>query len=321
MNILVVDDEQAIREMISIILDDSGHSVTQADSGEAALSLFGLGAYHLVVTDICMGGMSGIELMKIIKSRSPNTRVIVSTAFASKDNAIEALRLGAFDYWEKSVGDLHLLAESVAKVSQSISEEEERQKLISRLQLEYSRLNTTQALLNEQVVRDPLTGFYNRTYLEHALQKELSRSHRFGHELSVILLDIDHFKEVNETYGSEFGDRVLSTLSAELAKQVRGCDILARYGGEEFVVVLPETSESGACLVADKLRKIVENTVVSDESGRTQLRLSISAGVAHLRRDTNGRKLLAQAGRALVRSKESGRNRVTKVSSLVVNVA
>lgn len=168
--------------------------------------------------------------------------------------------------------------------------------------------------LEVENITDPLTRVYNRRYLDRRLEEEVGRSRRYALELSVFLLDIDHFKRVNDTYGHHAGDVTLATLGSLIKTALRKLDVIARYGGEEFLVICPNTAIDGAALVAERLRRVVESQQVeiSDNSGKKQLiHISISIGVASLTSAMDSQEKLVQAAdQALYRAKSGGRNRV-----------
>jgi diguanylate cyclase (GGDEF)-like protein len=157
--------------------------------------------------------------------------------------------------------------------------------------------------------RDPLTGINNRAALGSTLEREVSLAQRHATALSVIMLDLDHFKQINDLHGHAAGDCVLRTLAAQLGQCTRSSDVVFRYGGEEFVIVLRSTDLRGAALLAERVRRAVEGLRVDcDGAG---VRLTISAGVASLAGGDTAESLLRRADKALYRSKADGRNRVT----------
>ena len=157
---------------------------------------------------------------------------------------------------------------------------------------------------------DRLTGLYNRGHWESNLKAAYARHQRYGHALSLVMLDIDHFKRVNDTYGHQAGDKVIEHVAGLLREHVREADVAGRYGGEEFGVVLSDTDKAGALIFAERLRKAVETLEVhyNDQA----IRFTISLGVADLSQPSNDHAdLIARADQALYTSKKSGRNRVT----------
>jgi len=181
------------------------------------------------------------------------------------------------------------------------------------------------SLLEYENITDPLMGIYNRRYMERRLQSEIARAQRYTLPLSVLLLDIDHFKNVNDCYGHQAGDLVLSYLGKLTLNAIRESDIATRYGGEELLVIAPNTTLSAATTQAERLRLYIEShefVLASEASGLQAIRTTVSIGVASLDSETNNiEKLLAVADAALYRAKQEGRNCViagnTKVSKSV----
>lgn len=169
-------------------------------------------------------------------------------------------------------------------------------------------------LLESENITDPLTKVYNRRYLDRRLEEEVARSKRYSLDLSILMLDIDHFKQVNDMYGHQAGDVILSTLCSLVKAALRELDVVARYGGEEFLVICTNTAIDGATLVAERLRQLVESHQVElpDSSGGSQtIQISISIGAAGLSASVDSKdKLVQAADQALYRAKEEGRNRV-----------
>src|SRR3989338_3062954 len=167
-------------------------------------------------------------------------------------------------------------------------------------------------LLESENIPDPLTKVYTRRYLDRRLAEEVVRSKRYTLDLSVLLLDIDHFKRVNDRYGHQAGDVTLSTLGSLFKTGLRDSDVVARYGGEEFLVICTNTAIDGAALVAERLRRLVESQQVQipDSSGGSQtIQISISLGAAGLSASVDSKEKLVQAAdQALYRAKEEGRN-------------
>ena len=174
-------------------------------------------------------------------------------------------------------------------------------------------LNQVSALRRENIL-DPLIGIYNRRHLNLKLAEEIKRAHRYNFQLSMLLLDIDHFKNVNDTYGHYIGDLVLKGLGHLLLKNVRETDIVARYGGEEIAVIAPHTSVLAAADLAERLRQVVETSVIvpaNEQEDRQAVTISISIGVAGLDQQIVDRQsLIERTDEALYRAKQKGRNRV-----------
>lgn len=169
-------------------------------------------------------------------------------------------------------------------------------------------------LLEQESITDSLIGIYNRRYLDLRLAEEVARARRYGRELAVLMIDIDHFKQVNDRYGHQAGDRVLGFLGSLILDIMRQTDIAARYGGEELVIIAPDTPIQTARILAERIRDRIEShrLVLSNEiSGRTSIQITVSVGIAGMQGpETTVEQIIACSDRALYEAKESGRNRV-----------
>lgn len=307
--VMVVDDDMAIRTMVGEVLTDEGYNVTLAASAEDALQAFRLERFWLVITDIRMGGMSGVELLKEIKQIDPVVHVIVMTSYASIDSAIAVIKAGAYDYLIKPFEDLELVTSAAKRAVQSASLIKEKEELVQTLKLKNIELERLNKQLTEIAVRDGLTGLYNHRYFQEILVKEASRASRHSRDLSLLFLDVDDFKKYNDTYGHQVGDTLLKQLSQIITSAMREGDIVARYGGEEFVVILPETDLMYALRAAEKLRKSVEAYPFRGKESQPHGKVTISLGVASwVEGSTTASSLIQQADKALYRAKNEGKN-------------
>lgn len=172
-----------------------------------------------------------------------------------------------------------------------------------------TRLKTAHVQLKELSVRDGLTGIFNRRAFEQALESEIARTKRFSYKFSLAMLDIDHFKQVNDSHGHLFGDDVLIAVTGKVGKNIRPVDLFARYGGEEFVIIMPETGIEGATVSAERLRKMIEAMELKNEQDEI-VRINVSFGIACLPEEAaSGSELLKLADKRLYRAKSEGRNR------------
>lgn len=158
---------------------------------------------------------------------------------------------------------------------------------------------------------DPLTGLLNRRYFNELTQKELTRSRRHGLRFAVLMLDVDHFKRINDTFGHQVGDLAIKAVAEVCNKALRPHDILARYGGEEFILTLPHTDEEGARVVAERIRQAVEQVELAAETG--PVRFTVSVGVSIYKKDLPLERIVGRADEALYRAKQAGRNRVVSL--------
>ena len=309
--VLIADDEEVIRNMLTEHLTDEGFSVVAVPSGEAALEVFRDDPTHLVVTDIRMGGMTGIELLEEIKKLDEDALVIMITSHASLDNAVATLKAGAYDYIIKPFQDLESVTEVVNRSMEKIALHRENIQLVQNLEQNNLTMAESNEMLKELAIRDGLTGLFNHRHFKEVLDRELARSVRYERTLSLIMLDVDNFKDYNDTHGHPAGDEVLKTLADIISTRLRVVDCPARYGGEEFAVLLPETDLDGGKTVAEDIRAQMENYPFNGRESQPQGKVTVSLGVAEF--DPSSAKLpslLERADEALYRAKSEGRNRV-----------
>lgn len=311
MRILVVDDEEAVRGILAQLLSEDGHEVTPAASGEEGLMLFRQDPFPIVITDIRMRRMNGIELLQTIKEEVPETEVIIITSFASMQTAIQALRAGVYDYLIKPFEELDLVTSVVRRAAERIRLHAENRTLFEALRRKNEELEGTNRILAELATNDGLTGLYNHRHFHEILAAEFARTVRHDHPLSLLFLDVDHFKRYNDTHGHLKGDRVLEKIGEIIRNSLRASDMAARYGGEEFVVLLPETPMEHARHVAEQIRKRIENHPFPGRETQPEEKLTVSIGVAGYPQDgKNARELIECVDRALYEAKEMGRNQV-----------
>jgi diguanylate cyclase (GGDEF)-like protein len=299
--VLVVDDSRVVRAVVARALKSGNYDVREADSGTAALKLLAREPHDVVITDLRMPGLDGFELLAQVKRLDPDVEVIVLTGSHAKDVscAVRALRLGAHDYLAKPPASADEVLLTVERALEKKRLKDSNRRLLQELQ-HMSR-------------RDPLTGVLNRRSLDEALGREIARARRHGHALSVMILDLDHFKQVNDTYGHPGGDEVLRAFARVVGSRLREEDVLYRYGGEEFLAVLPETDPQGALAAAERVVAAVAETPVPVAG--TRLRVTVSVGVAALSPSVaDAAELVARADEALYAAKSGGRNRAVMAS-------
>jgi diguanylate cyclase (GGDEF)-like protein len=294
--ILVVDDEEAVRKAVSDILRHDGCEVCEADNGLSALDYLERQPFDLVLTDIVMPQMDGLTLVKTAGQRGYRAAYIVMTAHSSVDTAVEAMKAGAVDYLPKPF-PLELLRLVVARTLHA-------QRLAERARDAdvYEKLAQT----------DGLTELHNYRFFQHRLSIELNRAQRFNRPLSLIMLDLDHFKAYNDIFGHQAGDQALQRLAWLLRHSSRSYDLVARYGGDEFVIILPETDKMTAAEVAERIRGAVETTVIAGDPEGLRGHFTASLGIASFPEDaTEQSDLVRKADLALYHAKTCGRNCVT----------
>jgi len=315
MRILIVDDEETIRDILSRVLGQEGYQVTAAESGEEALEIFGKDPHPLVLTDIRMGGMTGMELLTELRGIDPETQVLIMTSYASLETAIEALRLGAYDYMVKPFEDLDLVTATISRAAEKIRLSREIQSLIETLKGKNEELEVKNRILAEQASYDGLTQLHNHRHFQETMAAEAARSLRHGRTFSLVFMDVDLFKNYNDTHGHLQGDGVLRTIGEILKSLLRKADMAARYGGDEFVLLLPETDKEAAQGVAEMVRKTIESHPFHGRESQPGGKVTVSVGVASFPADgTDPVALIQNADKALYGSKAAGNNVVTVAS-------
>ena len=297
-NILIVDDVEDNLEILGDLLTFDGYNVKAARSGEAALKLAQESRPDLMLLDILMPGMDGFEVCSRLKAddRTKDIPVIFVSSMTDIDSKVQGFKVGGVDYINKPFQH----AEILVRINTHIT--------MLRLR---KHLEEQNAELERLANTDYLTELYNRRYFFNTAEVEFAEAVRSGNLISVTLIDLDHFKQVNDTHGHLAGDHVLVHIAHLIRSNCRAGDVAARYGGEEFAILHPSLDRQNAYRVAERIRKEVEATpflLEKDEIGMT-----LSAGVV----DTRIRKdflhiddVLSWADIALYRAKNGGRNRV-----------
>jgi two-component system, cell cycle response regulator len=298
MHALIVDDDPICRTILRQHLIGAGHEVREAVNGRIAWEMLQEKPPGLVITDWMMPEMEGLELVRSIRSAGFGRYiyVILLTAQNLKAAIVQGLESGADDYLVKPFDSAELNAR--VQIGERI------------LRLE-TRLTEAREAMERLAMRDSLTNLLNRRAIRDRAVAALSRAERERHGVGFVMVDIDHFKEVNDRYGHLTGDQALRVFAHCLQRSLRTEDHAGRWGGEEFLVVLENAGDSEASEVAERLRKRLTSTSVPLPNG-DDLHLTISAGVSA----TRGRAaqdlemLIQEADEALYRAKADGRNRV-----------
>ncbi len=315
--ILVVDDEPTIRSVIEQVLTEDGYRITVAGSGEEALSAFRADPFPIVITDIVMGKMNGLELLREIRLMEPETLVIVMTSQASLATATTALRQGAHDYLTKPFEDIAQISAVAKRAAEKLLALHEKEEMVERLKRSAEELEALNSQLKEMAVRDGLTGLFNHRHFRDSLELEILRCRRHGRIFSLVFVDVDHFKKYNDTHGHLSGDRVLKTVAKIIRDRSRSTTLSARYGGEEFVLLVPETAKSGGLVLAEDLRGAIEDQPFEGRETQPGGRVTLSLGVATFPEDgADALAIIAAADRALYEAKKKGRNRVCCVEKV-----
>ena len=292
--VLIADDDEMIRAVVRDGLEHEGYRVVEAVDGLNAIELCRADPPDVVLLDIEMPGIDGYEVLTELKGDTElrDIPVVFLTARNTMNDVVTGLRGGAHDYLKKPFEGAELLAR-VAAASH-----------VKELQDELQQQNAALAELSRV---DSLTGLYNRRHLDQELTRRHSDALRYGYPLSVVLLDLDHFKQVNDTYGHSAGDQVLREFAGRLRREMRGGDVGGRWGGEEFLVILPHTDLEGAFTVADRIRAATAAERVPADG--QSIHVTISGGCA-LGPDESPEAMVKLADIRLYQAKLSGRNQI-----------
>ena len=303
MQILIVDDDPVSRKLIHRTLEKLGYHVYAAEHGREAWQIIRRNTIQLVITDWLMPEMDGLTLTREIRSAEmPGyVYIVILTGREGIKNIVDGFDAGADDYLVKPVNPKELQAR--LRVGKRV------------LDLE-SRLKKARDKMRELAMHDELTGLSNRrAFYEHA-QFVLEHAVREGMPLSILMIDIDHFKSVNDRYGHLIGDQVLKSVADAIENKLRSYDRAGRWGGEEFIVILPTTKVDDAAKIADRLRQAVSSMTFScleDQIDNEPLHIEISVGVAGVKKGERVSldSLVNLADEMLFQSKREGRNRIS----------
>lgn len=298
--VLVMDQRERHAARVARILRDAGHHVVTYGESESGTGI--AGGIDLILLSLSGQSFDPLKVcshFRVTETTRPISIIVAAERYETR-LAAQALAYGASDVIQTPIESQELLARVRTQARRTRSIEIMRRRVDRGIELS---------------VIDQLTGLYNRRYMMSQLHQWMGRAMRGGQPLSLIALDIDHFKSVNDTYGHAAGDEVLQQMAERLRANVRPIDIVCRPGGEEFVVILPETGGDRACAAAERIRQAVAEEPFS-LSGLSPIDVTLSAGVSMLadREDTPA-SLLGRADQALYAAKTDGRNRVCSLAA------
>ncbi|AEV67305.1 GGDEF domain-containing response regulator [Acetivibrio clariflavus] len=305
--ILLLGPDKTTKDL-SQKLSNVGFDVLVANNTDTALKFTEVTTPSVIILDIAMQSNDGKDLLTILKSKVNliNTPLIALSENTDEDSLVYTFLHGANDF----IGLPFKFKELLARINNQIK----IRNIIKDLEEKNRELTKRNEILEQLAITDSLTEIYNKGYILKRLKSELLRSARYNEPLSLIMIDIDHFKRINDSLGHIAGDNTLRELSKVLVKSVRDVDIVARYGGEEFIVLCPNTSVSGAAILAERIRENVQNTAF--QFGNIDIRLTVSLGLSSISpsypaiADVDTSKLIEEADSALYKAKSSGRNKV-----------
>lgn len=298
----MVDDEEVARQLLTDFLSDIGYHVQTAPDGETALSLARENPFDLIITDIRMPGMSGIELIHSIRELNLDldTNFIVITGYSSIEAGIAAMKEGAYDYISKpfNLEEMRVVVERALERQNLMREAKEK---------EYYR---TLSIL------DGLTQLYNHRYFHELLTREINRALRYPQVFSLLIIDIDDFKKFNDRLGHLAGDCALREIAQVMLKTLRKVDLICRYGGEEFAIIVPQNNKESAAIAAERLRETISKAEIKDENNNPLGKVTVSIGVSSFPEDGQTKEeLIKSADSSLYEAKTKGKNKVCCVKS------
>ncbi len=298
MKILIAEDDAISRRLLDTILRKWGYEVVIANDGsEAWRELQKENSPRLAILDWMMPEMDGVEVCAKVRERanSPYVYILLLSAKSQREDLVKGLESGADDYITKPF---------------DANELKVRLRAGRRILDLQTQLMSAQEALRDQAARDPLTGIWNRNAIFDIFRRELSRAERANNQLAIVMLDIDHFGNLNNTYGHLAGDAVLREFTKRIAASLRPYDAVGRYGGEEFLVVLPECDLNGGQRHAERLRALITDEPFDTSEGRHTVTcsLGVACSLGPDLKDTDS--LIRAADAALYRAKRNGRNRV-----------
>jgi len=300
--VLLIEDNPADARLVQEALAERGEGAFRlawADDLAGGLDRLADTPPDVVLLDLSLPGSRGLDTLAKVLQKNAGVPVLVMTGLDDESLAVEAVRRGAQDYLVKGQTGGALLGRAIRYAIQ---------RKVSQAQLAEAntQLEEVNRRLEELATTDDLTGVWNRRYFLEMLDRECRRTARTGAGLALVMVDVDHFKAVNDTYGHPFGDRVLQEVASVMQHEARDVDLVARYGGEEFMVLMPETDSRAAATAGQRLRRRIADRSISD--GTRTTRVTISVGVADLGETVDPTSLLRHVDEALYAAKAAGRN-------------
>ena len=311
-NVLLVEDDPIQAEATKETLEKAGYNVVCTTDGISAIKQVKANKPDIILLDVILPGLDGYEVCRWLKleEQTKGIPVIMLTVKTELSDKISGLHIGADDYLPKPYNELELYARIYASLRTKALQDE--------LKSKNTQLEELLAEVEYMAITDVLTGLFNRRRLHLVLAREFGRSKRYESPFALMLMDLDHFKNINDTYGHLAGDMVLQDVAKIIQKNIREIDTAARYGGEEFIVLLPNTKKEDAVHLAERMRLSIENHAFPDMQNTA---ITVSIGIAGVpdKDITTEDKMVQCADIALYKSKQNGRNRtvVAEGKSLV----
>ena len=322
--ILIVDDNPQNIQLVASHLQEDGYRIAFSQHGRDALQKVQHTLYDLILLDIMMPEIDGFEVCRRIRElpEYKEIPIIFLTAKTDKESIVRGFEVGAVDYVSKPFYGAELLArvrthlkikafqeqleDSNAQMNRELLKSMEMAEDLTKTKEE---LQTVNRQLYDRATKDPLTGLFNRRKMIDSLEYEKERNRRGDSSYAIIICDIDHFKTINDTYGHDCGDEILKQLAGLLIDTVRKQDQISRWGGEEFLILLPETDEEGARILAEKIRRRIEEESFTCPEHSIEMTMTFGVGLCEGEKDPD--RCIKEADLALYHGKQRGRNRTS----------
>ncbi len=303
---LIVDDEEEECLLIKEMLEMDNYEAVTASAGHEALEVFEKGRFDVVLSDLKMPGMDGIDLIRRIHEKDPYVAAIVFTGYGSQEQVIQAFREGRVNYFlsKPFPADQLFAAVKLSIREQQVKRREDQfyRELEQRVKEVTAELEEKNRTLQEASITDNVTGLYNHRHFFTVLKEEIERADRQNHRLSLVLFDTDEFKSYNDLHGHLEGDRILETIGRIICENIRkNVDKGFRYGGDEFTIVLPDADLTQAEFVS---QRILDRLLKEED-------LTLSIGLAEFKPGYDAHEMVRRTDEAMYRSKHSGGNRIT----------
>ncbi|MBN2413614.1 diguanylate cyclase [candidate division KSB1 bacterium] len=281
------------------------YDITVASSGQQTISIVEKSKPDLILLDVMMPDLNGFDTCRLIKNNDKNfyIPIILVTALNEVEDKIKGIEAGADDFITKPVNKHELLSRVKSLLRIKSLHDELQEKVIL--------LEDAKETLRQLAIKDGLTNLYNHRYFKDAINNEIERAKRNHTQFSLIMFDIDYFKNYNDTNGHLAGDDVLRIIAELVQRNIRSIDVAARYGGEEFALIFPETNKTAAKFIANKIKNLIDGYKFYNEASQPNGKISISVGVAtYPINGTSIEELIDCADRRLYIAKAKGKNQV-----------
>ncbi len=298
-NFLIVEDDQNMVDRIShCLIENANHNVKFVSDPQESLYLASSEEFDLVIVSLNLEDFDGLRLCSQLRSlpKTRNIPILTIVDDSEPKRLVRALDLGVNDYISLPVDENELLARATSSLKR-------------KWYADQLRFNLEQSM--EMAIKDSLTGMHNRRFIETSFKTAFDKAVSNNKPLSLLLLDIDHFKRVNDTFGHDIGDEVLKEFALRVGTGVRGVDLTARLGGEEFLIVLPDADIDAALIIGERLRAIISDKPFSDLTNCEDLNISVSIGIASFKGASDKvENMMKRSDLALYEAKKTGRNKI-----------